>query len=137
MSSNQLPFHHNAFTSNYNSSSLFNIYLVVMTAMFFFLVLSWYNFFLSLYYYIFKYNPNTTVKDKKKELQGKYIKENEIILRNAALVSFGYALFWSLVTILTYLFLDAHGYLQVSPETSKYFELHPLLRDEASRSIAK
>lgn len=117
MSSIELPLHHNVFANNYNSS--FNIYSVILTTMIFFLILSWYNFFLSLWYYIFNYNPNSSLSEKKyknlqrhnkkKELRDKYLQENEIILRNGVWANFGYALFWSLVTILIYLYV--HGYL--------------------------
>lgn len=126
--STTLPFHFHstAFTSTLQHS-LFNVWLVLLTAIFFFLVLSWYNFFLSAYYYV---TDNTAFLSPDTECK-------QYTLRNQMIGTFFFALFWTFVAVLIYYILNNLGWLNVSKETANYWQEHPVLRDEARLSTIK
>jgi len=74
------------FTSTvHDYHSIFNVWIVILTAIFFFVVLSWYNVFLSLWSKIARQRDLTD-----KELQD---------LNGEILVTFIYAVFWTLLGI--------------------------------------
>ena len=54
------PVHNPNFTStlHQHQNSSFNLWLVILTAVFFFLILAWYNVFLAFYNYFIGHNPN-------------------------------------------------------------------------------
>lgn len=122
MSTQPIQFHHTAFTSNYNDKpyyhhSLFNIALVILTAVFFFLVLSWYNFLLSLYNYYLNPSgdPKNTPRKLKREMLG----------------SLGFAFIWLLLAIALYWYLTSSNLLyDTTGKENKYWESHPLLRSD-------
>jgi ABC-type sugar transport system permease subunit len=118
-----IPSHTQAFTSTYNHS-LFNIWLVLLTALFFFTVLSWYNFVLSLYYYL---THNTSYLTSEGLNQCEKLEK----LRKQTLGSLVFALIWSGIALFIYWLLSSLGWLNGDSTEQKYWESHPLLRDEA------
>lgn len=105
---------HTPFTSTLHNHEkakphLFNFWLVVFTAIIFFLVLSWYNV-LSLF---FSYFGNHSDKKKKE-------------IRDETLTALGFALVWTLITVLGYVILDENDLLNGDEITE-----HPLLTSEA------
>lgn len=127
-----LPFHFHsqAFTSTLhkhdrNESSLFNVWLVLLTAAFFFLVLSWYNFVLSAYYFLTNntaFLTNTSHEHK--------------TLKDQMLGTFFFALIWTTIAIIAYFTLSDLGWLEISPGAKDYWQSHPILRSEASRGAS-
>lgn len=119
-----IPSHTQAFTSTLHHTSLFNLWLVILTAMFFFTILSWYNFLSSLYYYL---SNNTSY------LSGEDLSQHEKIekLRNQMVGTLIFALIWTVITLLSYWLLSGLGWLEGDESSQKYWETHPLLRDEA------
>ena len=110
-------FSHHPFTSTLHDMkhSSFNVWLVILTAIFFFLVLSIYNLVLSLYnLFIGNTSDDQTVED----------------LNTIALTTFGFFLVWLVITILTYLFLKYYNLLNSSNNNDSLE--HPLLREEPS-----
>ena len=87
---------------------LFNFWLVVFTAIIFFLVLSWYNV-LSLFFSYF----------------GKHSEKRKEEIRNETLTALGFALVWTLITLFTYIIMDENGLLE-GDEISE----HPILTSE-------
>ena len=107
-------FQSQAFTSTLHDHTyrpLFNVWLVVLTAIFFFLILSWYNFAFAIYnFYI---NPNDTDRE---------------VLKNEILTSTGFLAVWTLVAVFVYLILN-HFELLGSSDLDVTGE-HPVLQDE-------
>lgn len=106
-------FGHTPFTSTLHNHTkaqphIFNFWLVVFTAIIFFLVLSWYNV-LSL---LFSYFGSQT-EERKEEI------------RNERLVTIGFALVWTLITIFSYILLDEHELLN-----SSNISEHPIIETE-------
>ena len=107
-----------AFTSTLQDvkhTSGFNLTLVILTAIFFFLVLSWYNFTISLYNLVIGNTTGGTVTHG--------------TLRKNCLYSFIFALLWTVIALLAYIFFGS------SISSSESVRANPLLRGEA-RSIA-
>ena len=107
------PGHIPPFTSTLHEHSLkssINLWIVIITALFFFLVLSWYNFSIAAYNYYFE------IVDKDRKM-----------LSANLFSTLGFAVLWSILSVLLYLYLDYFGYLSASEEMKN---LHPLLKDE-------
>jgi len=103
------------FTSTvHDYHSIFNVWIVILTAIFFFVVLSWYNVFLSLWSKIARQRDLTD-----KELQD---------LNGEILVTFIYAVFWTLLGILVYYILDRSEKLDSGDDEIE--SEHPLIRGE-------
>lgn len=88
------PFHsqfHQPFTSTITPG--FNIWPVVLTALLFFTVLSWYNAFLALYEYYFQHDQDRDV------------------LRNNLSTLVVFAVLWTVFAFLLYKFLNGNGLL--------------------------
>ena len=157
---NVAPFHHNVFTSTLHKyHSALNIYLVIMTAILFFLVLSFYNFLLALYaifihpntgtnlsclvQYLNEHNysrnkeENTCKQKCKKNICKK--KGNNPYRENysqIALASFGYFIIWAIIAFLAYYILNSYHLLGDSSDSLQQYGEHPILRNEA-RDIAR
>jgi len=122
MSLNIGPIHGGAFAQStqpftstvHDYHSIFNVWIVILTAIFFFVVLSWYNVFLSLWSKIARQRELTD-----KELQD---------LNGEILVTFIYAIFWTLLGILVYYILDRSEKLGSGDDEAE--SEHPLLRGE-------
>ena len=109
-------FTQHAFTStlhNKKRSSYFNKYIVIVTALFFFTILSWFNFALSWY-------ATITTNDPDHEDQ--------------TLSSLGFALIWTFITLTIYFLSEYFDLLSSYAEDSG----HPLLREgrDISRSFS-
>lgn len=106
---------HQPFTSTVHEyHSIFNAWIVVLTAIFFFIILSWYNVGLILYSRFVRDN----LDDKEAES-----------LNREILITTGYAIFWTLIGILVYYVLNrmellGRGDRGVESE-------HPVVQDEA------
>ncbi len=139
MSVPQATFHHHPFTStlhdikhngkikgkNNSFEILFNPLIVVMTAMFFFMVLSWYNFILAIYNYI-TYDESYG----KEGISGSNIPTLKTV-RHEVGSNLGFALLWTLIVFVFYLVLDYYGiFTKVSNDTVG----HPLLRESSNLS---
>jgi hypothetical protein len=114
-----LPIHtpQHSFTSTLDHKqhiSAFNVWIVILTAFFFFLVLSIYNFFLAVYNYIIKNNPDDMPDYNRHNLFNIY-------------ATFGFMLLWGIFTIILYILLNKFNLLTISSS----LDTHPLLRDEA------
>lgn len=108
-----LPYHHNVFSSTISKNQIrhpISVWIIIVTAMFFFLVLSIYNFFVALYNYMFNYGEDKT--------------NNNL---NILLSSLGILFLWLGLTLLVYLFLSSIGYLN---EGDSSIDGHPLTKDE-------
>ena len=68
----------------------FNYFIVIMTALFFFTVLAWFNFALALY-------STITTSDRDHE--------------DTTLINLGFAVIWTLIVVLIYVFMDYVGVL--------------------------
>lgn len=108
------PFHHNIFTSTLHEHehekrgpSLFNMWLVIITAMFFFTILSWYNFLLALFN-VYS-NPNESDSE---------------LLKNEVLATLVFAFLWTLLVIIAYLTFESYGFLSMG-EPEEYWKEHP------------
>jgi uncharacterized membrane protein len=88
-----------------------NLWLVMVTAIFFFLILSVYNLALAIYNYTFNFREREKYE-----------------LKNEVLATLGFVLFWGSIAVVFYLFLDSIGYLGNSNGEENYE--HPLLKDE-------
>lgn len=97
-----------------SSSMNINVWIIVITAIIFYVILSWYNALLFTYYYATGYNPNK-VKDINKT--------NRIIM----LTSIGYAIIWTVISVCVYYFLLNNGKLHGDNITS-----HPPGRSETA-----
>ncbi len=106
------PFNHHPFTSTLHEDPHkppINLWTIMVTAAFFFLILSVYNFVLSIYAYIYN------VEEEKRDTLTKNV-----------ISTFGFIFFWGIIIVLFYLFLDKLGYLTEDDNGG-----HPLLRGEA------
>lgn len=91
------PFHshfHQPFTSTLTPG--FNVWPVILTATLFFTVLSWYNTFLAVYEYYFQY-PH----------------KPDVLYNNLLTLTF-FAIAWTVITVLLYLWLSGRGMLTTS-----------------------
>lgn len=110
-----VPFHFQTqpFTSTLHDNlhkSPVNLWLIMVTAFFFFLILSVYNLALAIYNYVF--NPRDRETDE---------------LRDELIATLGFVFFWGVLAVTFYLFLDSIGYLGDSSEKDIG---HPLLKDD-------
>lgn len=94
--------------------SLFNVWIVILTAIFFFMVLSWYNVGLVLYSRFVQDDVNDTEKKS---------------LNREILTTVGYAIFWTLIGILIY-YIFNRAQLLGQGDRSVEGE-HPLVRSDA------
>ena len=120
MSYIHLPaFHHTPFTSTLHEHKgpSINIWVILLTASFFFIVLSWYNFISAL----FAFYINT---DKKQVDR----------LRHEVYARFIYALIWTVLAVLFYWILDCYDLLGSKP--SKY-EFHPTDYRDFSKDVTR
>ena len=116
MSFHPIHFTQHAFTSTLHSdkkyhTSNFNVFLVLMTALFFFTVLGWFNFAIAWYGTITSTDPNH---------------------QDQTWSSFGFALFWTFLAIAIYIVMNYYGVLDIDQKISE----EPLLRGE-SRDLGK
>jgi hypothetical protein len=102
----------------YHSS--FNVWLVILIAIFFFLILSWYNVMLAIYNYLIGNNPNQ-VED--------FDKINKFMIY----ATIGYAVLWTIIAIGIYYLFDYFRLLG----NDKSVDTHPLLREDVARSEAE
>jgi hypothetical protein len=98
---------------NRQYKSDFNVWIVILTAVFFFLVLSIYNFFIAIYNYIIGNNPNN-------------IKNYNKINYFNVFATFGFMLIWFIIAISLYLLFNGFCLLG----SAKSLDTHPLLKDE-------
>ena len=100
----------------------FSVWIVILTAVFFFLVLSWYNFLLALYNYLITDIPRSESPERANDSNFK-----------GMVSSFGFALIWTLISIFILIVMAKYGMLTGKKETTE--ELHPLLRSDVDPSI--
>ena len=101
--SNQ-PFPTHSFTSTLHEESIkssINLWVVVTTAIFFFLILSWYNFLIALYEFSFNITSDRNEK----------IYEKESRLKQNLFSSLGFAALYTILAIIIYLVLDSYDVL--------------------------
>lgn len=70
-----------------------NIWIIILTAIIFYGVLSWYNFFLALYSWFIGSNPNNIDNPDEENF-------------NTVILTLGFAIFWTVVAILAYYFFQ-------------------------------
>lgn len=120
MSSPTFPTHsRQPFTSTLHNDhrshpTYFNIWIVILTAILFFVVLSWYNFVLATYNYLIGNNPNNLKNF------------NQLNFRNM-IASLVFAIIWTLLSVVIYYILIPAIRTNQNEETES---LHPLLRSE-------
>ena len=107
--------------SSNNTIPDINVWIIIITAVIFYAVLSWYNFFLASYNYITGNNP-----DKIENLD----QENLKIVG----LTFGFAIFWTIVAIGLYTFLAYKGMLSY-PKQNKMKEQPGDRENSRSKSV--
>lgn len=109
-----ITLHQTPFTSTLHDAHKkfngFNIWPIILTAVLFFLVLSWYNFVLTL----FEYYTDQNNEDK--------------VLRDNLFSALGFALIFTLLALLIYFILDSYNLLQSNSNGDE--NTHPLLPSE-------
>lgn len=119
--------HEEVFTSTATPTSSFNVWVVILTAIFFYFILSWYNFLLNLYNYYFTPSLNSNFNccpsnsnfncssNSSDNCSNKYIilnnNGNNNNSRTQLFASLAFAILWSIITICIYLLLHHNGYL--------------------------
>ena len=94
-------------------SAGFNVWIVLLTAIFFFTVLAWFNFVLAFYATVTTTDPNH---------------------KDQTMSTLGFAILWTLIAILMYYVMESFGMIQGS-EGSDGSE-HPLLRNEGRSDVS-
>ena len=115
MSSSSLPF--------YPSNGSVNIWIIMITAIFFFIILSWYNVGIEVFNFIFFQNQNSN------EIVENFLGESETIDTNTQnlISSIGFALLWTVISFMIYFYLNMNGYFVLPTNVD---EKHPILTDE-------
>lgn len=85
---------HPSFTSTLTHIPSFNIYIIIITALIFFTVLSWFNFVLAWYGTLITTDPEH---------------------KDQTLVTFGYAIIWTIITIIIYTVMNTNDVLSYGP----------------------
>jgi hypothetical protein len=117
MSTTQFNLHSQPFSStiHQNDHPTINLWTIVVTAMFFFLILSVYNLFLAIYNYVFN------IRDRERE-----------DLRDDLLATFGFVFVWGITALVLYFFLDSIGYLSKSKHHESDDSEGPSLTDDSN-----
>ena len=106
-----------------------NVFIVLLTALIFFSVLSWFNFVLAFYETITKYNSNSNNNFNNKN-------NNNSNNKNNTLHTLGFAIIWTLITISIYYTMKWAGVLSNdnSDDENKEGTRDPLHGEEATPS---
>lgn len=107
------PTHQFTSTIDHHHQIVFNVWVVIVTAVIFFIILSWYNALLSVYNYAIGYNPNEVCDYNDRNKQTMF-------------ATIGYAIIWTGLALSVYICLACSGRLQ-----SENIGGHPLLRGES------
>jgi hypothetical protein len=108
MSATAKAFGNRPFTSTMNSQSSFNLWIVIITAVIFYAVLSWYNFISTAYNYVIDFEENLIE-----------------ITKDQVIANFGFAIFWSFIAFLLYKYFNSSGLLTPGPTE----ESNPLINN--------
>lgn len=98
----------------------FDIWVVILTGVAFFTVLTWYTFLLQFYRYVIGYNSDSP-------------KATRRILRRNAIAAFGFAVIWTTVLVAMYLYMRTARIISTKSNRRGQYKLgHPILPEEVS-----